>query len=183
MVLSLLSCCIPASSVSAGAWYKNNAFHLSMYIASDATDIELCLLPDWAGQKTSVQFDNSKLSPARGERPPRQVVAAPECQALQDALTPKEAVQYKENITTSTRADVHGHTLHFGRSGFVEHVNLGLGKNVNHFFCFISHINCPPCQLRMPAQYTCWHPSKKYTFLHQPKGNQPRSRLPRRCWY
>ena len=55
---------------------------------------------------------------------------APECQALQDALTPKEAVQYKENITTSTRADVHGHTLHFGRSGFVEHVNLGLGKNV-----------------------------------------------------
>ena len=46
-----------------GTFFTGQPVELSVHVPSDATDIELCLIPNWAGMHTSVTLDNTKLSP------------------------------------------------------------------------------------------------------------------------
>ena len=46
------------------------------------------------------------------------------CQVLQQS--PEK--RYEKDITSATRADIRGHPVHFSGSGFVEHINLRLGR-------------------------------------------------------
>ena len=50
-------------SLTGGTWFKNSAEHLTISLPSDATALEICVLPDWAGQKSMVDLTNLNLSP------------------------------------------------------------------------------------------------------------------------